>query len=379
MNSNLIQKVDEAIESGNLEDLRKALEIDPAIIKENEGSWLGLSVYLGNIPVTKFMLDIGFDVNAVDMLGNVAISALDTAMTTNNPTMARFLLVQGANPRHDRVVIRAVNANAHALELVQLLHEHGADLHQVFTNEFTGLPMNALSTAIDWGKQDVIDYLRSVGCVLPGSQPVVPSTPPLTPDSAILEFCTSAFGPVQPQALIEIVRTEPPIAIHVVPPGDGRPCLTLFTTGMSAQPMPVSEGNEEFQFAELFIQLPADWPTSKDAWSNPEHGWPIRWLRQIAKYPHQNDTWLGGPAAVFANEDPPQPLAPGMGFAAMFLIAEKQFVASDRGAVQFYRMVPMYAEEWELHRREGIGALARALDQVDTPFVVTPNRRNAAK
>ena len=52
-------------------------------------------------------------------------------------------------------------------DLIKLLEQYGTDLHRVFVNHYTGRPMNALSTAIDWGMDDVAEYLRSKGAVLP--------------------------------------------------------------------------------------------------------------------------------------------------------------------------------------------------------------------
>ena len=88
-------------------------------------------------------------------------------------------------------------------------------------------------------------------------------------------------------ALREIVPTDLPIAIHVIRTEDEQ---ILVTEGMSARPMTVPTGGEAFQFAELELRLPSDWPLTLDAFANPNHYWPIEWLKRIARYPHDNDT-----------------------------------------------------------------------------------------
>lgn len=99
--------------------------------------------------------------------------------------------------------------------------------------------------------------------------------------------------------------------------------------------MKTPKGQEEFPFAELFIQLPGDWQyTSPD----PNWSWPIHSLRKIAQYPHNNDTWLGGPVASVANDDPPQPLAPNTNMTSLLLIAEHSFDRQADKTVQLYRL-----------------------------------------
>jgi hypothetical protein len=41
--------------------------------------------------------------------------------------------------------------------MVKLLDQRGANLDRVFTNDHSGEPMNALSTALDWGRNDVAE------------------------------------------------------------------------------------------------------------------------------------------------------------------------------------------------------------------------------
>src|SRR5262249_40941463 len=156
------------------------------------------------------------------------------------------------------------------------------------------------------------------------------------------------------RALIEIVPTEPPIAIHFITATANRNHATLFTTGMSKVGMKVPPGQEAYRFAELFIQLPGDWPLNTKALADPNHGWPIRWLRQIAKYPSQNETWLGGPVTIVANGEPPERLAPNTELTSIMLFAERDFVSRGGYTIQLYRLVPLYTEERELELSEGV-------------------------
>src|SRR4051794_31433662 len=105
---------------------------------------------------------------------------------------------------------------------------------------------------------------------------------PGEPHAEIIRHMESHQGPVHENAFLEIVRGDPSIAVHVIPPTDERPWMTLFTAGMSDKPMAVPEGYECYRFAELMIHLPPDWPISPEALQDPDHFWPVRMLKQIA-------------------------------------------------------------------------------------------------
>jgi hypothetical protein len=147
---------------------------------------------------------------------------------------------------------------------------------------------------------------------------------------------------------------------------------------MSEQAMSVPEENEEYQFAELFIQLPEKWPLTKQAMKDPNYAWPLDWLRSIAQYPFENDTWLGAPATIIANGDPPERLAPKIKFTSLLLLAEHELRSRTGRKINLYRISPLYSEERELEMKKGIGALLQAFDRKDIPFVVDLKRPNAA-
>ena len=232
-----------------------------------------------------------------------------------------------ADPTVERLVIGAiVGFEEHSLEMVKLLEQYGADLHTVYTNELTGQPMNALGEAVGWDKEDVAEYLRSKGCVMPPTAPAVKVVSSLE-DEVVLHFAEN-FGPVLPQSVFEIVPTEPRITVRIIPPSDNRNHVTLFTTGLSNHAMVVPKGLEEFQYAELFVHSR---PTgiirifTIRCTVGRSNGC-ARWLST-----YRNNTWLPAPVTIFANGDPPQPLGPNVPFTALLLLTEKQFTAAMAG------------------------------------------------
>jgi Suppressor of fused protein (SUFU)/Ankyrin repeats (3 copies) len=371
----LIRLIATAILLGDVNETRRLLTQNPQFVRgtHSHESWVSTAVPRQNVELMKLLLDLGCDVNA-DEDYQSQMTALGSALQKDNLEIIKMLLEHGANPNRHREVISAIVSKKHSLEKVKLLDQYGADFHREFMNELAKEPMNALSTAIDSGKTDVADYLRAKGCVLPGAGP--PKSGPPTLDDEIVAYFAEQFGPVQPAALIEIVPTEPAIAVHVIPASPERNHVTLFSTGMSAKAMKVPPGGEDFQFAELFVQLPADWPYTRI--EDAGHGWPIHWLRSTAKYPHQHDTWLGGPVTIMSNDDPPQPLAPNTKFTSLLFLAEKSFVSREGRTIRFYRMVPLYTSERDLEIREGADALMRALDDHNVGMVVDLKRLSVA-
>ena len=196
----------------------------------------------------------------------------------------------------------------------------------------------------------------------------------------VVPYFEKTIGPVDPLALIEIVpSTWPPIAIHLIQPSPSRDYLTLFTTGMSDQAMTVPAGSEDYRYAELFMQLPANWPFGKDVPLVAENLWPMQCLRTIAGYVHASEGWLGGPVTIFAGSEPPEPLAPNVKFTSLLLLAKEKFISEDGRMIHLYHATPLHTEERDLEIREGIGALLRAFDREKVSFVVDLERKSVAK
>jgi hypothetical protein len=361
----------DGIRSGNVEEVRRLLIESPHLLaRDHHGhTWLQIAAHYESVPMVELFLGLGSDVNAEGMNGFVA---LDAALGADHPEVVRCLLHHGADPNRGKQVIWAIVGHGrHSLEMLRLLEQHGADLDRPFVNEMSEdrRPITSIVAAKDWGKKDVAKYLSS--------RKSAPARPPRAKlGGEILSYFREQFGPVQEAALKEIVPSDPRIAIHVIPASAERRHITLFTIGMSDRPMTVPADGEGYQYAELFVQLPADWPYTR--LEDPACAWPIHWLRSTAKYPHQNNTWLGGPVAIIANDDPPQPLATGTRFTSLLFLAEKSFVSRDGRTIRLYRMVPLYTEERDLEIREGIGALLRSFDAHNIPFVVDLERPSVA-
>jgi hypothetical protein len=134
------------------------------------------------------------------------------------------------------------------------------------------------------------------------------------------------------------------------------------------------------------ISLPPDWPLAEADFKDERNYWPLRWLKTLARFPHEYDTWLGEFHTI-PTGDPPKPYAANTKLCCMMLTsplrAKEGFTSlslPDR-YVNFYALVPLYREEMELKLREGSDALAARFENKDgaSPWdveLITPDRPN---
>lgn len=172
MADNTEVELEQAVCEGNVEAARAIFAKHPDYVHrpyDNYDSWLNMATACSHTSMVELLLKLGCDPN-VGIQGSPHETPLWTALGQDNDEIVRILLSHGADPNSHKIVIAAITGvKQNSLAMVKLLEKHGADLHRDFINELTNQPMNALSTAIDWGKDDVAEYLRSKGAVMPSA------------------------------------------------------------------------------------------------------------------------------------------------------------------------------------------------------------------
>lgn len=204
----------------------------------------------------------------------------------------------------------------------------------------------------------------------------------LEPISSHIEKC---WGNERDTVYHEIVSEYAHIDLHIVEATEERPFHTVITSGMSDRPMTVPDGAEEFRFAELVISLPPSWPMDEKSWSDERHWWPFRWLKLLARFPHEYRSWLFGEHTV-PNGDPPAPFAPTTEFCCMLLASP--VLCSDEGGclvvddvtkIFFHSLIPIYREEMEFALRRGSGDLLDRLGEAGVTELLQIGRKNVCK
>ncbi|MEZ6055571.1 MAG: suppressor of fused domain protein [Planctomycetaceae bacterium] len=183
----------------------------------------------------------------------------------------------------------------------------------------------------------------------------------------------------------ELVSDLVHIDLHVVKATEERPWHLIVTSGMSEAPMNVPEGAEEFRFGELLIALPPEWPLDKQSFSNEANYWPIRLLKQMARLPHEYDTWLGFGHSV-PNGDPAVPYHVSAPFTCALLLPpilmppEFWTLSTPSGReIHFLAVVPLYQEEIEFKLEHGLDPLLDKFEEYHINEIIYRDRPNCCE
>jgi hypothetical protein len=211
--------------------------------------------------------------------------------------------------------------------------------------------------------------------------------------TAIADHIERHLGPVQ-GVYHELLSDKVHLDVHVVAPSADFPFYALITSGMSDRPMtvpPEASPDEAPPFAELCMLLPSTWNIPADsaevaaAFADENVYWPIRWLKLLARLPHEYGTWLGFGHTIPNGEDA-APFANDTELGCMLLLTAislpEEFqtlaIGPDK-TVQFYTLYPLYREEMDLKMTQGVGALLDRFEEYDISDVLDLARPNVAR
>ena len=178
------------------------------------------------------------------------------------------------------------------------------------------------------------------------------------PDGAVQEHVERIFGPVQ-----QVIPVDTDLQILVAEdPRSG--CLRLVTQGMSGRPMLSDKASEVY--AELMLTLVPGTPTE----------WPLAVLTALAQYPFENNTFLYAGHTV-ENQGLPECPYP------FFLLgpsvsAPEEFTMPTLGTTPtlFLSIYPVYGEEVQLRKEQGIVALQKRFERYQINDFVQEARLN---
>jgi hypothetical protein len=209
------------------------------------------------------------------------------------------------------------------------------------------------------------------------------------------------FGEIDVPVLHEIISPTVHLDVHIVPPTEKLPYYLLITTGLASRPMsPPAEvvasaaPGEDFRHAELMMLLPQDWPLFQPGQPygpDPVEGvlptdeqfWPIKWLKMLARFPHEYGAWIWHGHSVPSGDPLPGTKFTGSVFVDGSILEDElgetfdRFQAGDR-SVKLLLVVPVYEEEMELKMNKGMDALLIRWFEQQIPLEVRPDRPNAA-
>lgn len=181
----------------------------------------------------------------------------------------------------------------------------------------------------------------------------------------------------------EIVSDKVHLDVHIIPPGSGHPFYVLYTTGMSGRPMTRPEGAPGSDYAELSILLPPSWDVSEAGFKDDRWYWPVRWLKTLARLPHDYATWLGVGHTV-PNGDPARPFDASTKLAGMLVATsislprEVHEIPVGDETVDLFTLWPLHADEMQLKLDQSMDALIDKFEQANVSDIIDPKRPSAA-
>lgn len=177
----------------------------------------------------------------------------------------------------------------------------------------------------------------------------------------------------------EKVSPDIHVDICLIPPSEECNWYTLVTMGMGAHLMNVPNQLKEEQLkrAELVICLPEYWKLDKEHLKDEKWYWPIRLLKELARFPGENNTWLGWGHTVSYDG----PLSYTTELCASILINPPMWnvggntcTLPDGEEVNFYQVIPLYGDELEYKLKNGTQKLLDKMN--DNILLVNPHRLN---
>ena len=175
------------------------------------------------------------------------------------------------------------------------------------------------------------------------------------------------------------------IDVHIVTPYEEDEIKILITSGMSDRPMSNPEGLEGYNYAELMIFLPKDWPLTEEAIQDDENYWPIGELKYLARFPHIHKTWIWETHTI-PNGDPPEPFSTNTKFCCSLLLPpitlkeeSWELEIDENKKIYFFAIVPIYEEEMNFKLKQGIEALLEKFDEFNINEIIDIHRKNVCK
>lgn len=258
-------------------------------------------------------------------------------------------------------MIAAILGNS--LDCTKLLVDAGIDFHKTYSLD-DGRLRNALEFAISRGSTDIADYLRSKGAVMPGEdthqQP--PHRDMITSKlqawfKADASKSAGSIGLGKDFGEAELQWFDMSTMVY--------PFLSVFTDGLSKHQIETAVFGEEKSRIELMMHLPFTWPMDGGYAQDAEFQWPLNWMRKLPKHILDGSIPFPGTHVIISNDEPPEPLGPGTKQTCLLLIADFYecfpIHVNESEKIHFYHVVPLYTEERDFEKANGMQPLLEAM------------------
>lgn len=197
-------------------------------------------------------------------------------------------------------------------------------------------------------------------------------------------------GPIE-SVFHEIVSDQVHVDVHWIKPTNKNSFHVLVTSGMSDKPMNVPAEIDAPKYVELCVLLPPDWKIEgkdyeimENVFSDENTYWPVRWLKNVARFPHSYNTWVGWGHTI-PNGENADPFAESTKLGCVMLLPSitlpKEFfeLPTFKKTINFLCLFPLYKEEMEFKLKNGSDKLLDKFDEHGISDIVDPTRKNVCE
>lgn len=193
------------------------------------------------------------------------------------------------------------------------------------------------------------------------------------------EFISDTFGKYE-SVFHEIASPDIHLDVCLIDPTEDEPYYKLVTMGAGAYRMKIPQEYEKYhiEYAEYVIYLPKDWNINSN---KDEDYWPIRLLKNTARLPIWNDTWLSY-GHTSQNDAEGTPYASNTRFNGIVLnyAGDNRLIMPNGKIINFYEIIPLYPEELDFKLQNDADTLFEKFNEKNISYkIIDLNRKSAIK
>ena len=166
--------------------------------------------------------------------------------------------------------------------------------------------------------------------------------------------------------------------IYMIKPNEYRPYYLLLTNGISSNPVS-TPNNKKNTYIELTILLPTTWKFDSENLKKEHYYWPIKELKSIGRYIHNNKTWLCEGHIIEkenANTIDQTYFKGHIVIKSITLPDDFCQIPWDDKIIQVFTLMPLYLEEISYINSNGLKELYRKFRESEISDIVDIKRIN---
>lgn len=194
-----------------------------------------------------------------------------------------------------------------------------------------------------------------------------------------IEKTIGKTGLVYHEIMSDLIHVD----IYKIDPTKERNYYTLVTVGMSALPMKTP--NKKYSpYLELMISLPHTWKLEEKDLEDENNYWPIRKLKETARFPFMYGTWLGVGHSI-PNGNPPEQFSDNCPYTGIILLPSLLHPRSWTCKISPFKKIdllaihPLYTSEMDYKVEQGMSSFFDTFSEHNVSEIVDIERKDITR